>query len=132
MTNIPNIFYWHSPNKSCSRDKRHFYTPWTEQAFCIFSLLNSLSRINIYWHLGALDINNTTMWPCQPFLRLLMAVSLNDPVESSCLPSTIHSIYLITVFLHLLQGSLIHRQPWVSCPFHPFAIRQDKLHHIPR
>jgi len=35
-----------------------------------------------------------------------MAVSLNVPVESSCQPSTIYPIYLITVFLHLLKDSL--------------------------
>ena len=69
MTNIPNIFYWHGPNNSCSRGRIHFYTPWTEQAFCIFSLLNSLSRLNIYWHIGELNINNTTMWLCQPFFE---------------------------------------------------------------
>ena len=69
MTNIPNVFCWHGPNNSYSRDKRHFYTPWTEQVFCIFSLLNSLSRFNIYYHIGAWNINNTTMWLCQPFFE---------------------------------------------------------------
>lgn len=54
MSNIPNVFCWHGPNNSCSRDKIHFYTLWTEEVFCIYSLLNSLSRIKIYWHIRAL------------------------------------------------------------------------------
>jgi len=33
MSNIPNVFYRHGPNNFCSRDKIHFYIPWTEEVF---------------------------------------------------------------------------------------------------
>ena len=38
MSNIPNVFYWHGPNSSHNRDRRRFYSLWSEPAFYIFSL----------------------------------------------------------------------------------------------